>query len=299
MSTISPVLKYGKNFYMQALCIAIPIIIENLVSVGVNMIDTLMIGSLGINELAGVGSANRIYFVFIIICFGFYSGTAIHLAQYWGVRDLANIRRLLGIDYTFAVILSLSVMALAYFQAPALIGLFSDDSQVIGHGTTYLRIAQLSYICTAVTFSITFNCRSIRRLAIPTLINALALATKTLLNYCLIYGNFGCPALGVEGAAIAVVLARVLELIAMLTYVYRSWQHPFAAKLKELADWNRELLKRVLKTALPVMISESTWSLGNAVYYVAYGILGPAAQAVVQVASVVCDLFQEIGRAHV
>jgi len=287
-------LKYDKSFYATVLRIAIPIIIEHVISISLNMLDTLMIGKLGVNQLAGVGSANRVFFVFIIVCFGFYSGASVLLSQYWGVRDLPNIRRILGVDYCFGIVVSLAVMAWAYFDTPQLISFFSKDPAVIGFGATYLRIAQFSYICTAVTFAAAFNCRCIHRLAIPVLINGLALAVKTLLNYCLIYGNLGFPALGVEGAAIAVVAARLLEMSAMLFYIYHARQHPFAARLRELADWNRQLLRNVLRTTAPVVISESTWSFGNAVYYVAYGMLGPAAQAVVQVASVVSDLFQAL-----
>ncbi|MBR0375887.1 MAG: MATE family efflux transporter, partial [Firmicutes bacterium] len=88
------------------LSIGIPIIIGHLISISLNMIDTMMIGRLGVQELAAVGAANRIFFIFIIVCFGFFSGASILLSQYWGIRDVANIRRITGLQYVFTATLA-------------------------------------------------------------------------------------------------------------------------------------------------------------------------------------------------
>lgn len=286
--------KYDRNFYKTAAGIGVPIIFQQLIGICLNMIDTMMIGKLGVNELAAVGAANRVFFVFIIICFGFYSGCSVLLAQYYGAGDTLNIRRLLGIDYIFGTAFSLLVMTASLLLAPQIISLFADDRAVIGFGVQYLRIVQISYLFTAWAYVVTFNCRAIHRLVVPTIISSLALGVNTFLNYCLIYGNYGMPALGVEGAAIATVIARVAECVAVICYVYLAKGHPLAARLREMFSFSKAMLRRVLKTTYAVVISEGTWSIGNAVYYIAYGKTGPAALAVVQVASVVVDLFQAI-----
>ncbi len=283
-----------KQFRRTAFAIGLPVVIAHIFSIGLNMIDTLMIGKLGLAELAGVGAANRFYAVFSVICFGFYSGTSVHLAQFWGVRDIPNVRRILGVDLVFALLFSLLTMALSYFCTPSLLRLFNKDPQVVALGVDYLRIVQFSYILTAISFIITFQSRSIHRLAVATTVNAIALVINTALNYCLIYGRLGFPALGVKGAALATVFARLVEMVALLTYVYGSKDHPFAASLRELFDWNKPLLKGLIQKTIPVVCSEGAWSSGQAASFIAFGKLGYAAQAVVQVGSVVGDFFQAV-----
>lgn len=194
---------FGREFYKTALVIAIPIVIQNLISIGLNMADTIMIGKLGVDELAAVGTANRLYFVFSTLCFGVYSGAAVYVSQYWGVRDIPNIRRTFGIDLCLGGGISLLFMTLALALAPQILFLFTRDANVIGLGSGYLRIVSLSYPLTAMSFAVNFNSRAIHNLRVPTLINMMALCINLVLNYGLIYGKLGMPQLGVNGAAIA------------------------------------------------------------------------------------------------
>lgn len=286
--------EYDRYFLRRALLIGLPIVIQHLLGISLNMIDTMMIGKLGVAQLSAVGAATRVYSVFGIVCFGFYSGASVHLAQYWGLRDVANIRRILGIDYLFGGLTALIFMLIAFLFAPQILSLFADEAAVIDYGVRYLRIVQFSYLLTAFSFVITFNSRAIHRLLVPTAINVMALGINTFFNYCLIYGHFGFPMLGVEGAAIATVFARLVEFIALVIYVYRSREHPLAAPLQELFRLDRELTRRVMRTVRPVVISEGTWSIGTAVYYIAYGMVGEAAIAVVQVSAIVNELFLSV-----
>ena len=281
-----------KQFYKMVLTIAIPVILQNLISIGLNMADTIMIGKLGVDELAAVGTANRLYFVFSSLCFGIYSGASVYVSQYWGVKDIKNIRRTLGIDIILGGGMALLFTAIAIFAAPQVLGLFSSEPRVIELGTEYLHIVAISYFFTSMSFAINFNCRAIHMLKVPTAINTLALVINLVFNYLLIFGKFGFSKLGVKGAALATLLARLVEFILMYLCVYLQKGHPLAAKIRELFSFDRELFTRVLKTSLPVIVSEGGWSLGNSVYYIAYGMLGASALAVVQVASTVNDLFQ-------
>ncbi len=288
----SKYLHQESGFYRKALFIAVPIVLQNMISIGLNIIDTLMVGRVGVLELAAVGAGNQIYFVFTTICYGIFSGAAVYTAQYWGVKDIKSIRRVLGIDYVVALIMAGAIVSLVWLFAPHILWLFARDTAVISLGSQYLRIACFSYLFTAVSFAINYNCRSIQKLRVPTLINAIALLINTVLNYGLIYGKLGFPEMGVRGAAIATVIARVLETFALLTYIYTNKEHPLAGKLQELFSFNRALFKKVMKTAIPVVISEGGWSIATTLTFIAYGILGPSAFAVVQVASVVNEFFQ-------
>ena len=135
-----------KRFYRKMLIIGIPVVFQNLISLGLNLIDTLMIGMLGEQELAAVGAANQVYFVYTVTLFGLYSGAAVYTAQYWGAKDIAGVRRMLGIDYAVGFIFALVVSVAAFVFAPNVIQMFSEDEMVIKLGVDYLRIACFSYV---------------------------------------------------------------------------------------------------------------------------------------------------------
>ena len=284
--------RFDRGFYRRMLSIGVPIIIGHLISICLNMVDTMMIGRLGVQELAAVGAANRIFFIFIIVCFGFFSGASILLSQYWGIRDIVNIRRITGLQYVFTAALSAFTVIMIRLLMRQIIGLFSDEQPVIDFGVAYMRIVLWSYPLAALGCVISFNSRCIHQLAAPTVISTGAVAANTFLNYCLIYGHFGLPRLGVEGAALATVIARALEFISLAGYVYLSREHPLAGKINELLSFDRDLAKRVVSKALPTTVSETAWAAGTSVYYIAFGMIGSGALAVAQVCAVVADIFQ-------
>ena len=280
------------TFYRKMMRIGIPVVIQNLISIGLNLVDTLMIGRVGVDELAAVGAANQFYFIFSMACFGFYSGAAVYTSQYWGLRDVKNIRKVVGIDYTVGMTLAVLTTLAGFLFAPQIIWMFSREPNVIRLGAEYLRIVCFTYIFTGMSFAISYNCRAIQQLKIPTIINATGIITNAVLNYCLIYGKFGFPELSIRGAAIATLIARIVEFALMVTSIYVQKEHPLRATPAELFGYGRQIFMKVLKTAMPVVLSETIWSISVALIYVAYGMLGAAALAVSQVGNVIAELFQ-------
>lgn len=283
-----------REFYRKMIFIGVPVVFQNLISLGLNLIDTLMIGMLGEQELAAVGAANQVYFIFSISLFGLYSGAAVYTAQYWGARDIAGVRKMLGIDYAVGAAFAVAVSLLAFVFAPNLIGFFSEETAVIQYGTDYIRIACFSYIFSGISSAISYNSRAIQNLKVPTIINGVALLVNAVLNYLLIFGIGAFPALGVKGAAIATLIARIFELFALLVFIYTRREHPFKVGLGALFGFDRQLFARVMKTAVPVVLNEGSWALSMSLVFAAYGLLGTSALAVAQVANVVCDLLQSV-----
>ena len=281
-------------FYKTMFIIALPVVIQHIISIGLNLVDTVMIGRLGEDFLAAVGIANRIYFLFTIFCFGLYSGASVFVSQYWGVKDIKNIRKVFGIELTFGIFIALVTSLLVQLFPHQIMSIFIDEEYVISLGIQYLRIISFSYIVTAISFAISFNSRSVHLLKKPTIINAAAISLNTFLNYVLIYGKFGFPSLGVEGAAYATLIARSIEFILMVSLIYFDKNHPFSANFKELTNWGMPMVKRVFRTSLPVVGNEAAWGIGTTIYYIAYGMIGPEAIAVVQVAFVISDFFQSV-----
>ncbi len=280
------------SYYKRLLILAGPIIVQQLISVGLNLVDNIMVGRLGALELAAVGSANQVFSIYSMILFGLFSGAAVPLAQYYGARDFKSIKKILGMDIVIGLSLALFTFLIVQLFAPQIIGLFADDEQVIGYGVQYIRIVAVTYLFVGVSFAISFNSRSVQILKVPTIVNACSILTNTILNYALIYGNFGLPALGVRGAAIATLIARFIELTALVTYLAVDKKHPFHGHLKEFTGFTGALLKKVMRTAMPVVLSEGGWSLGVSLVFAAYGKISAEALAVMQVSNVICSLCQ-------
>lgn len=283
-----------KIFYKKMIFIGVPVVFQNLISIGLNLIDTLMIGMLGEQELAAVGAANQVYFIFTVSLFGLYSGAAVYTAQYWGAQDIDGVRKLLGINYIVGFVFALAVSVAAYVFAPQIIGLFSQDQAVIGFGRDYIKIACFSYVFSGFSGAISYNSRAIQNLTVPTIINASALCVNAVLNYLLIFGKAGFDQMGVEGAATATLIARIFELAALLTYVYTRKEHPFKASFTKIFGFSRELFGKVMATAIPVVFTEGCWAASVALIFAAYGRLGTSALAVVQVANVICEMLQSV-----
>jgi putative MATE family efflux protein len=292
MNSLSPARpRWNKEYASIILTVALPVMLQNFISIGLNLVDVLMITRLGENALAGVGAANRIYSVFGMLNFGLISGFSVFIAQYWGVRDIKNIRRVYGLALTAMLSVAALFMLLAGLAGRPLLYLFVKDADALELGRQYLNIALFSYPFVAYSFCTAFSSRSLRRLRATTIINALALGTNTLLNYGLIFGNLGLPRLGVRGAAIATVIARALELTMLLLFVYMSREHPLAGRRREFFSFNGAFARKVLATALPVLGNDGFYTLGFTCFNIAVSFLGPAAVGVMQLAMVTNDLF--------
>lgn len=281
-----------RSYYSRLIFLALPIALQHLITVSLNLIDNIMIGRLGPLPLAAVGSANQLYSIYEMILFGLLSGAAVSVAQYFGAKDFRSIRKIIGMDVTMGVTLGMFTMITAQLFAPQIIGLFASEPEVIKLGTEYIRIASLTYLTIPVSFTISFNSRSVQMLKIPTIINVCSILTNTVLNYMMIYGNFGMPAMGVRGAALATLIARILEMTALIVYLLTDKRHPFHGKLSEFRGFSKELFLRVMRTAMPVVVSEGGWSLGITLTFAAYGKINAEALAVMQVSNVLCSLCQ-------
>ena len=283
-----------KNHWKRALSILLPVTVQHIISYGLNIVDTLMIGRVGTDELAAVGAANQIYGVFVMVCFGLLSGGGVYIAQFWGVRDIKSIRHTFGIICKNIVLFGLAVTLFVQWKSAALIGLFVREAHVVSLGVDYIRIASLSYVMTALSFSMGFSSRCTQRLRWPTTINAVALLTNTVLNYALIYGKWGFPVMGVKCAALSTLIARSFEFCAMLTYIYRSKDHPLAARLSELQSYSKTFRNQVYRTGAPIVLADGSYGVAAAIFLSGFGLISSVAVAAYQVVHILGEFSQSV-----
>lgn len=277
---------YDRQFYKSALRLAIPIAVQNLVLSSLNLVDNIMIGRLGDSSIAGVGIANQLFFLLNLFLFGVASGSAIFTAQYWGKKDIRNIKRVMGICLASGILISLIFSVIGFVFPKAVLLVFTKDAEVIDLGVRYLRVVCFSYTITSISFSFAFTLRSIGKVKLPLAVSSIALSVNTILNYTLIFGHFGFKALGVEGAAIATVIARFIEASVLIFIIYRK-KYVIAGSLKEYLDISFEFIKRFYKVTVPVILNEGIWALGVTVYSVVYARMGTEVIAATSIVSTI------------
>ena len=282
-----------RKFLSNMLKIALPIMIQNLVTSSLNMADTIMVGKLGEVQIASVGIANQYFFLFTMILTGLCGGCSVFISQYWGKKDFTNIKRMLGLGLVSALFISIVFMAAGFISTDAIISLFNKDSIVIDLGGKYLFIVLFSYIFTAVTFVYGYSLRSIGDTVAPLIVNIAALLCNVFLNYVLIFGKLGAPTLGVEGAAFATLIARVLEAIILVILVYKD-KGVLAANASELLDLSRDFFKRSYTIILPVLLNDVLWAMASLIYSVVYGRMGTGATAAIQICNTVSNMFMVV-----
>jgi putative MATE family efflux protein len=266
--------------------IAFPIIIQQLMFSGLNMLGIIFVGQKGDASVAAVGLAGQIAFLLNLVHFGIISGAAMFTAQFWGKRDIANLRRVLGLCLMLAISASLIFFALAQLFPSQILRIYSNDSAVIELGTSYIRTFSWTFLFFAVTFSYALVMRSTGNVKIPTTISVGALLISTFLSYSLIFGEFGLPELGIRGAAVAAVIARFLECVTLLVVTYAA-KLPVAASFRELTGFDRAFFGRVIRPMLPVILNELFWSLGITTYNIIYGRMGTQSYAAMNIVSTI------------
>ena len=173
--------------------------------------------------------------------------------------------------------------------------IFTDDKEVIYLGSEYLKIVSLSYIITAISFSLSVASRSIGQAKMPMVVSAISFITNVIFNWLLIFGNLGFPKLGIAGAAYGTLIARIVE-IGLILYSVYSNHGTLTAGIKDLINWNKNFFVQYLKTTYPVIINEGLWSLGQIMYSIAYAKIGKEAIAAVQIAATIQNIFMVISR---
>lgn len=278
-----------RSYYRTLLRLAVPIVFQYLISSSMNIIDVAMIGQLGETAVAAVGLSNQAFFIMTIGMFGISSGSAIFTAQYWGQHDVASIRRVLALCLGMGLIAALIFSGIGLFAPAAFLKIFTKDLAVVELGSKYLGIVASSYLVTAITYSYSAVLRSTEEVRLPMIISSSAILFKTFLSYVLIFGHFGLPELGVEGAAIGTVIARYLEAIVLLTLTYKR-KTPAAVKISDLHGYTRSFLARFFRTVLPVTFNEFAWSTGVTVYPIVYAHISTEAIAAVNIVNSIENL---------
>ena len=277
---------WDKTLLLTLVTLMVPMILQNLLTLGTQMMDSIMLGQLGQNELSASSLANQPFFIFNLLIFGMASGSSVLNAQFWGKRDIRSIKIIISICLKVAFTVSILLAAVVMLFPRAVMAVYTNDQAVIELGAQYLQVIGWCYIFHGIASTLLTSIRSVGIVRVAVVDSVFALVCNTSLNYILIFGKLGFPALGVRGAAIATVITRIGEVAIVLTYLLFI-DKKLKFRPRDLAAFEMGLLKNYLKNGLPVAFNEVFWSIGVSIQSMILGRLGADAVSASQMSSIV------------
>ena len=292
--------KEALQFYKRVFSLALPIAFQSLITIGVNMLDTMMVGTLGDDPLSATSLANSFISVYQILCMGLGMGASVLVSRYWGMKSAAADRQS-GEDASKALkqtvclmlrltLLLASVFALATFFIPGIImRSYTGEESIIAYGVTYFRYSVLTYFFVGTSLVTTIVLRSVGQVLYPLAVSIGAFSVNLSMNYILIFGKLGAPKMGVAGAALATLCARIVECVLILGYLLIADKR-ISFKLKNMLMKTRSLLREYIRISIPVLVSDGILAIGTNSVAMVIGHLGGAFAAANAITSVTQQL---------
>ena len=251
-----------RAFYRAFFALTLSLALQNLLAFGVNLMDTVMLGRYSQEAMSGVSLCNQIQFLLQMLVGGAGEGAVVLGSQYWGKNRLEPIPHIIGVALRFGTALSALLFGLVLLFPLGLLGLLSNDSRVIAQGAAYFQIICFSYVIFTITTILVSSLRSIGVVKIGYAISFSTLCINVTLNYLLIYGNLGCPELGVRGAAIATLVSRCVELLIVVYYLkYREKR--LNLTLRKLFFIDRSYRRDYIQVSAPVLVNQALWGVAQ------------------------------------
>jgi len=278
-----------KKFYRKVALIALPITVQQFVTATIQIVDNFMVGKLGEEAINAVTIPNQLFFVMILLMFGLVAGAGIYTAQYFGSKDIDKLKQSFRFKISSALIISVFSFIILSNYGRGLIGFFVNTESTIDLAEKYLRIVRFNVFPLFLIVAISTTFREIAKPKVPMYASITAILVNTFLNYILIFGKFGAPALGVEGAAYATVFARYLE-FAIIYILVKKHGKIFDSKIINLLRIDKRVFGKIILAALPLMTNEIFWSLGQTMYVKAYSTRGDFALAAFSISNSVSQI---------
>lgn len=277
-----------KTFYKSFMVLALSLALQNLLTYGVNMMDTLMLGRYSQDAMGGVSLCNQVQYLLQMLVVGAGEGAVVLGSQYWGKGRLEPIPHIIGVALRFGGALAVLMFGVVLFFPHQLLSLLSNDAAVIAQGAKYFQIICFTYIIFTVTNILVASLRSIGIVKIGYVISGSTLVINVCLNYCLIYGNFGFPELGVRGAAVATLVSRCVELLIVIYYL-KCKEHRLNLTLHKLLHIDTSYIRDYTRVSSPVLINQALWGVAQMVQT---GILGHLGGDVTAANAIAVQVFQ-------
>ena len=262
------------SFYKEAAAIAIPISLQGVITIGVNMADTVMVGSLGETSLSATALANQFVTIYQICCMGIGMGASVLTARFWGMKDISSLKKTITIMLRFCFFL-----ALIFFMIPTiffpefLMKIYTKDPLVMAEGIKYFKWMIACYWLQGLALTSTIVLRSVGQVKIPLISSIAAFFINIFFNYIFIFGKLGLPSMGIEGAGIGTLIARIFEFIFIVGYLLFI-DKKICYRIPDILLKCMDLMGTYIKISLPVFVSDTLLALGNSAVAMVMGRIG-------------------------
>ena len=267
-----------KEFQKRMVNLAVPMALASILSSSLQIVDTLMVATLGDIAVAAVSYANKLTYILSFFTAGIASGASIFCAQYWGDKSREGLGRTMGLSLLLTVPITLLFSLVALFCPQWVMKIFFSDPVVIAEGCTYLRWMGAAYVFQGVAAVLAAAHKSTERPNIPMVSGVVGIVSNVILNYTFIFGKFGVPAMGVKGAAIATLLSAVIEAVAIVVLA-QVRKAPISLNPGFLRMPKKDFIGKYMKVTVPVLFNDVGWALGIVVMTWVYSTMGTAAAA--------------------
>ena len=276
--------KEKKSFYKIFFALYIALVCQNVITLSVNLMDNIMLGAYGESALSGVAAVNQVQFVFQQLIMALGDGLVILCSQYWGKKNVKAMKRIMAAAMRSAVVIAILLFIAASLCPVQILKIFSTDEEIIREGVRYLGIIRFTYLFFAITQILLASLRSTAVVKIASVLSLVTLGINCGINYVLIFGNFGFPRMGVEGAAIGTLTARVVEVVILVLYIWKKEKN-IHLQVRDFFHMDSIMTKDYLKVTLPIAVLSGLWGLNTALQTVILGHMTSAAIAANSAAS--------------
>ena len=292
----------NKQFYKMVLGVALPIVVQNGITNFVSLLDNIMVGQIGTEQMSGVAIVNQLIFIFFLFMFGGLSGAGIFTAQYFGSKDHDGIRHTFRYKFWLGLIIMIVAVLVFMLLGSDLIQLYlsgeedgGDPVAALHFGEDYLKVILISLPAIFIGMLYSSTLRECGQTRVPMLAGVIAVFVNLGFNYLLIFGHFGFPKLGVVGAAIATVISRYVEMFIVMFWCMRNTKrYPFFKGMFRTLKVPGHLVAKFVKTGMPILVNEGLWSVGVAMLAQAYSIRGLNVVAGQNIASTINNIFNVV-----
>lgn len=283
-----------KSFYSDLFSLTLPIMLQQLLRISVDTVNSIMLGGIDQLQMSAVSQASQIFFVFYTVCNGLAVGACVLIAQYWGQRNVDAIRTILSTGLRYSAVFGLAVSILVMATPTTFMRIYSSDPALIELGAGYLRVVALMYAPCAISVMLFAACRGVEQVRTILATNVISYTVNIFLDYCLLFGKFGFPKLGILGIAIGTVAARLVELVICSVFVLKFESH-ISFRFGHLKLWDKQINRDFIKVASPIAAHEVIWSIGTSASSAITGQLGTSVVAGFNVADVLYQLTAAVG----
>ncbi len=278
-----------RELYAEMARIAIPISLQQLITVGINLMDTVMLSSMGDAQLSASSLAGQFITLFQICCMGIGMGASVLTSRFWGMKDNASLKKTVTIMLRFCLVFA-TAFTIATMAAPELImRIYTNEESIIPHGVTYLRWLIPTYYCMGLSLTCTIVLRTVGQVRIPLICSIIAFFVNVFSNWVFIFGMLGAPRMEIAGAALGTLIARIFELVFICGFFFFRDKR-IGYRLRDLMMNCRDLVREYFRISIPVLISDSLLALGNNAVAMIMGRIGSAFVAANSVTTIVQQL---------